>query len=191
MVFNEKKELSKSHKVRTECCCAYCGAPSEHETFTCTVTMQHGNEEETCMVHQAGYQPQGNCKSVSDALIAANNVREKSVCSPMWWEVTAGRTGPHTRRAGRLLERMGASMIGQHRGGRGGSSCYKRLLERCEAALMLMDCDSGAERSFFRTFELDCCGTKQFCPPFDGIGLYDLVSRPIEIIPADEPGRDG
>ena len=45
MVLDEKKrELVISHKSRTRCCCAYCGAPSEHETGTCMVTMQYGDE---------------------------------------------------------------------------------------------------------------------------------------------------
>ena len=33
-----------------------------------------------------------------------------------------------------------------------------------DASLMLMECDSGAPRSFFRTFEFDGSGGKQFGP---------------------------
>ena len=40
-----------------------------------------------------------------------------------------------------------------------------------EASLMLTDFDGGAQRSFFRTFDFDRCGNKQFGPAFDGIGL--------------------
>ena len=41
-----KREFVGSHKSRTRCCCAYCGARSEHEAGTCIVTMQSGDEEE-------------------------------------------------------------------------------------------------------------------------------------------------
>ena len=50
---------------------AYCGAPGEHETGTCIVTMQHG----------AGYPPQATCKSVVEALTTANNVHGEDVGS--------------------------------------------------------------------------------------------------------------
>ena len=52
------RELVRSHKSRTRCCCAYCGAPSEHETGTCIVTLQYCDEEESCTVCQAEYKPQ-------------------------------------------------------------------------------------------------------------------------------------
>ena len=32
-----KREPVRSHKSHTRCCCAYCGAPGEHETGTCIV----------------------------------------------------------------------------------------------------------------------------------------------------------
>ena len=40
------------------------------------VTMQCGDEQETCVVYQAEYAPQGNCESVIEALMMANNVHE-------------------------------------------------------------------------------------------------------------------
>ena len=75
-----KNELVRLQKSRTMCC-AYRGAPSEHETGTCIVTMQHGDEQESCMVYQAEYPPQGNCRSVIQALIMAKNVHEQDVGS--------------------------------------------------------------------------------------------------------------
>ena len=51
-----KRELAKSHKACTRCCCAHCGAPSEHESGTCIVTMQYDEEDETCLVYQADIQ---------------------------------------------------------------------------------------------------------------------------------------
>ena len=45
-IFSMRKRGSKGpHKMR---CYAYCGAPSEHDIGTCTVTMQYGDEQETC-----------------------------------------------------------------------------------------------------------------------------------------------
>ena len=46
-----------------------------------------------------------------------------------------------------------------------------------EASLMLMGRDGGAQRAFFRTFEFDSCGSKQFGPPSMESDWYDLVSR--------------
>ena len=70
-----------SHKTRTKCCCACCGAPSEHEIGTCPVTVQYGDEEQTCVVYQAEFPPQANCMSVIEALIMTNNVREEDAGS--------------------------------------------------------------------------------------------------------------
>ena len=57
----------------------------------------------------------------------------------------------------------------------------------CEASLMLMECVSGAQRSFFRTF--DCRLLRQQAAR-SALGVesdwYDLVSRLIEIVLADE-----
>ena len=55
-----------------------------------------------------------------------------------------------------------------------------------EASLMPMECDSGVHRSFFRTFQFDSCGSKQFGLPLMESDWYDLVSGLIEIAPADE-----
>ena len=55
-----------------------------------------------------------------------------------------------------------------------------------DTALMLMGCDSGAQRSFFRASEFDSCGSKQFGPPLTESGCCDLVSRLFDIMPADE-----
>ena len=71
----------RSHNSRTRSCCAYCGAPSEHESGNYSITMQYGDEEDSCMVFQAGYPLQGNCMSVVKALIAANNVHQEEVSS--------------------------------------------------------------------------------------------------------------
>ena len=40
VVHNEKRELVRAHTSHTRCCCAYCGALSEHETGTCIDAMQ-------------------------------------------------------------------------------------------------------------------------------------------------------
>ena len=53
----------------------------EHETGPCIITTQYGDEEESCMVHQAEYPPKGNCKSVIEALLVANSVHEEEVSS--------------------------------------------------------------------------------------------------------------
>ena len=75
------REPVRSHKSRTRCCCAYCGAPGEHETGSCTVTMQYGDEKESRMLYQAEYPPHGNCMSVIEALLMANNLHEEDVGS--------------------------------------------------------------------------------------------------------------
>ena len=49
----KKREAVKSPKARTWCCCAYSDAPCEHETGTCIVTIQYGDEDETCLVYQS------------------------------------------------------------------------------------------------------------------------------------------
>ena len=72
-----RREHKGSQMSRTRCCCSYCGASSEHEMACCIVTMQNGGDEETCVVKQAEYPPQGNCKSVIEALIMTNNVRHE------------------------------------------------------------------------------------------------------------------
>ena len=76
-----KREPSRTHNSRTRCCCAYRGAHNEHDTGTCIVTVQYGDEDEMCMVYLADYPPQGNCKSVIDAKVLANNVREENAGS--------------------------------------------------------------------------------------------------------------
>ena len=43
--------------------------------------------------------------------------------------------------------------------------------------LMPMECDSGAQRSFFRTFEFDSCGSKQVGPSLMESDWCDLVRR--------------
>ena len=63
--------------------------------------------------------------------------------------------------------------------------------EMYEAALMLMECDSGAQQSFFHTIECDSCGSKQFGPPLMESHWYDLVCRLVEIKPAVEIRRVG
>ena len=73
----KRREPPKSHKARTRCCWAYCGAYGERETGTCMITMQYGDKDDTCMVDQAEYPAQGNCK----APIMASNVHEEDVSS--------------------------------------------------------------------------------------------------------------
>ena len=51
---------------------------------------------------------------------------------------------------------------------------------------MLMECDSGAQCSFFRTFEFYSSASKQFDPPLMESDWYALVSRHLEIVLADE-----
>ena len=95
--------------------CALCGAPSEQETGTCIVTMQHGDEEESCMVYQAEYPPQGNFLSVIEALIMANNVHEQDVSShkvESHRRVLGGLRG-HTLENLAALWRHGVSRIGR------------------------------------------------------------------------------
>ena len=58
------------------------------------------------------------------------------------------------------------------------------------AALMLMECDTGAPRSFFRTFEFHGCRSKQCGPLVMESDWYDLENSSVEDIPADgENGR--
>ena len=64
-----KKNIMVLKMSRTRCCCAYGGASSEHDMGSCTVTRQHGDDEETCVVYQAEHAPQGTCKSVIEALL--------------------------------------------------------------------------------------------------------------------------
>ena len=72
-----KRVSSGTHKARTMCCYSYFVAPSELETSTCMVSMQCGDEDEMCMVCQAAYPPQVNCKLVIEALVLANNAHEE------------------------------------------------------------------------------------------------------------------
>ena len=51
---------------------------------------------------------------------------------------------------------------------------------------MLTECDRGAQRSFFRTFEFDSFGSKQFGPPLVKSDSFDLKSRILEAVPASE-----
>ena len=44
-------------------------------------TIQYDDEEESCMAYQAEYPPQGNCESVVEVLIVANNVHEENAGS--------------------------------------------------------------------------------------------------------------
>ena len=76
-----RREHKGSQMSRARCSCVHCGASSEHEMGSCIVTMQHGDDEEVCVVYQAEYPPQGNCKSVVEALIMANNVHRKDLNS--------------------------------------------------------------------------------------------------------------
>ena len=45
---------------------------------------------------------------------------------------------------------------------------------------MLMECDSGAQRPFFRAFECDRFGSKQCGPPLMESDCYALVGRILE-----------
>ena len=76
-----KGRTKGSHKARTKWCCAYCGAPSENEAGSCTVTVQYGHEDEMCTVCQAQYFSQGNSISVIKALTMYDNVREEDASS--------------------------------------------------------------------------------------------------------------
>ena len=60
-----------------------------------------------------------------------------------------------------------------------------------EAALMLVECDSRAQRTFFRTFDLDSRCSKQFCPPLMESDWNDLVGRVIDTILANEVRKVG
>ena len=42
-----KREPVRAHTSRTRCCCVYFGAPGQHVTGICTVTMQFGDEEDS------------------------------------------------------------------------------------------------------------------------------------------------
>ena len=143
-----------------------------------TVTTQCGDEDETCMVYQADDQPQGNCKSVMEARILADNGCEEDVGSH--------KVGSHHRVYGRTLEDLAApwkawsvydrpmeqavkwahvktnTVVKQVKSGPAAND----LLEIYDASLGLMECDSGAPRSFFRTLEFDSCGSKQFGSPW-------------------------
>ena len=73
VVLDEKKGNCEITQITHQGCCACCGAPRDHEA----VTMQYRFEGKSCIVYQAEYPPQGNCKSVIEALIMANNVHEE------------------------------------------------------------------------------------------------------------------
>ena len=49
-----------------------------------------------------------------------------------------------------------------------------------------MECDKGAQRSLFRTFEFDSFGSKQFGILLMESDGYDLMSRILHATPADE-----
>ena len=56
---------------------------------------------------------------------------------------------------------------------------------------MLMECDTGAPRSLFRTFEFHGCRSKQCGPLVMESCWYDLENSSVEDIPAHELGRIG
>ena len=49
----KRREHKGSQMSRARCSCVHCGAPSENEMGSCIVTMQHGDDEEVCVVYQA------------------------------------------------------------------------------------------------------------------------------------------
>ena len=101
--------------------------------------MQDGDEEETCVVYQVEYPPQGRCKSVIEALITSNNVHEE--------DAGFEKVESHSRVYGglrshtleeltefwqvwseydRRIELRGLTFQVQHRGEGGGGSCHCR-----------------------------------------------------------------
>ena len=164
--------------------------------------MHYGDEDEMCMVYLADYPPQGNCKSVIEAFVMANNVREENAG---FHTVGSHRTVYGGSRS-HTLEELAALWkawsvcdrpIGQavkvgRRQGQVAALTTNDSWKIHEASLMLMECDSGAPPcSFFRTFEFDGSGSQQFVPLLMESDCYKLVRRLIEIIPANEIRRMG
>ena len=180
-----KREPARSHKARTRCCPADCGVPREHKTGTCIVTMQCDDEEQSCVVYQAEYPPQGNWNSVIETTIMASHVREEDVCS---YKVGGHRKAFDSPK-GQALEKLAAvwrSCGGQDwlvRQAVSWADVKANIVVKPGAApsasdpwvthgtlLVLMECDR-AQRSFFRTAEFDSFGEKQFGPPINGVEL--------------------
>ena len=74
--FDEEEGASKSH-MPAPGALGRIAVYGERETGTCMITMQYGDKDDTCMVGQAEYPAQGNCK----APIMASNVHEEDVSS--------------------------------------------------------------------------------------------------------------
>ena len=189
----------RSHNSRTRCCCAYCGGPSEHETGTCIITMQYGDEEDSCMVFQAGYPPQGNCTSLVEALIMANNVHEE--------DVRSHQVGSHRRVYGALrrphtLEELAAlwrAWSGQDRPVTWADVKANICCEtgrRRQSRVARVECADRrscwwyvtVERNetFFRTFDFDSFGTMQFGPPLMESYWYGLERHILGAVPLDK-----
>ena len=81
--FDEELGIAKGpHKARTKCRTVLTEVlPVSTGAGTCIGTMRYGDESDTCVIYQAGYPPQGNCKSVMEDLITANKVQEEDVSS--------------------------------------------------------------------------------------------------------------
>ena len=144
----EENQSSGSHKARTKCCCAHCGASSEHEAGTCTVTMQYGDEEETCVVCQAEY-PRRETKSVMEALIMCT----RKMCALTKWEFTEGclqQYGPHgVNRTGLQGRRcLGADVRANIVVKPVAAPIASDPWEVHDTSHMLMECNTGAQRSF-------------------------------------------
>ena len=165
--------------------------------------MQYGDEEQTCVVYQAEaeFPPQANCKSVIEPLIMTNSVHEEGAGSH--------KVGSHRRAYGgarsHTLEQLAefgkvwsvydrpmeqavtwadvkSDIVVREVGAPATSASW----ETYEAALILTECDSGAQRSFFRTFEFDSCGRNQFRPPLMESHWHNLVGGFIEVILAND-----
>ena len=148
-----------------------------------------------------GLSAAGNCKSVTDAILMANNVREENAGFH-----TVGSHGTvYGGSRSHTLEELAALWkqwtvcdrpIGQavkvgRRQGQVAALTTNDSWKKNEASLMLMECDSGAPRSFFRTFEFDSSGSQQFGPLLMESDCYKMVRRLIEIVPANEKRRMG
>ena len=157
------REHKGSQMSRARCSCVYCGASSEHEMGSCIVTVQDGNDEEVYVVYQAEYPPQGNCKSVIEALIMANNVHQEDLNSHKM-ENFHGVYGAFQSRTLEHIASFCAKLAGRD-GKVDKAITWADVVKEvavpraagfwrtCEIALILMESDEGSTSRLFRNQE--------------------------------------
>ena len=84
----------------------------------------------------------------------------RKIWAAISWEVAAGCAGALGAALKVAALSKARSVFDRPMEHRGEAGCVTSDERPCEASLMLMECDSGAQRCFFSIFEFDICGGK-------------------------------